>query len=260
MLFENLWQDYIHLTPDALKIHQLLSERGEKIINDHVAFRTFNTDKLKVSRLAQHFEAHGYQQQGEYDFPQKKLKAFHYQHKDPNLPKVFISQLLLEECSTWLQKTVKKLLSEGKTPQTAKESFLTSGRSWKLSHQTYQKLYQESEYAAWLAAFGIRVNHFTVSFNHLRTFQDLVELNQLLKDQGFKLNASGGEIKGTPTDLLEQSSTMAGSLEVDFTDQTISIPSCYYEFARRYPLPSGNLFQGFIATSADKIFESTHQT
>ncbi len=31
------------------------------------------------------------------------------------------------------------------------------------------------------------------------------------------------------------------------------------EFAHRYPLPNGNLFQGFVAKSADKIFESTNR-
>ena len=33
--------------------------------------------------------------------------------------------------------------------------------------------------------------------------------------------------------------------------------SRYYELAKRYPLPSGELFQGFVPASADKIFEST---
>ena len=42
-----------------------------------------------------------------------------------------------------------------------------------------------------------------------------------------------------------------------FTCARLRVPSCYYEFARRYPLPSGELFQGFVPASADKIFEST---
>jgi hypothetical protein len=31
----------------------------------------------------------------------------------------------------------------------------------------------------------------------------------------------------------------------------------WYEFARRDVLPTGELFQGFVPASADKIFEST---
>jgi hypothetical protein len=71
------------------------------------------------------------------------------------------------------------------------------------------------------------------------------------------LNSSGGEVKGTPEELLEQSSTKAGILPIDFVEGTFEIPSCYYEFAFRYPDTDGKLYSGFIAKSADKIFEST---
>ena len=84
------------------------------------------------------------------------------------------------------------------------------------------------------------------------------KVNQLLKDNGFRLNDAGGEIKGTPGELLEQSSTRAGILPVTFIEGVFEIPSCYYEFARRYPDADGQLYSGFIAKSADKIFESTN--
>ena len=68
---------------------------------------------------------------------------------------------------------------------------------------------------------------------------------------------SDGKIKGTPDDLLEQSSTLAGEIVVSFSDGPHTIPGCYYEFARRYPDASGRLFSGFVPGSASKIFEST---
>ena len=49
----------------------------------------------------------------------------------------------------------------------------------------------------------------------------------------------------------------ASSVEVKFTEGVYNIPGCYYEFAKRYPDSSGQLYQGFVAASADKIFEST---
>ena len=49
----------------------------------------------------------------------------------------------------------------------------------------------------------------------------------------------------------------ADRVAVDFREGTYEVPSCYYEFARRYEDENGNLFNGFIAGSADKIFEST---
>ena len=126
--------------------------------------------------------------------------------------------------------------------------------------QTYEKLLEVSEYAAWMAAFGFRPNHFTVNVNALKTFKGLEEVNQFLKGQGILLNTSGGEVKGTKEDLLKQSSTMANQITVDFSDKAMVVPSCYYEFAQRFRGQDGQLYQGFVATSADKIFESTDPT
>jgi len=56
---------------------------------------------------------------------------------------------------------------------------------------------------------------------------------------------------------LEQSATLAAPVDVEFSDGVRRIPGCYYEFARRYPLPNGTLYTGFVERSADKIFEST---
>ena len=120
-----------------------------------------------------------------------------------------------------------------------------------------KKLRSESEYAAWVYVYGFRANHFTVSINALKKYDTIEKVNQLLKDNGFLLNDAGGEIKGTPSELLEQSSTRAGILPVTFQEGIFEIPSCYYEFARRYPDSAGKLYSGFIAKSADKIFEST---
>ena len=118
-------------------------------------------------------------------------------------------------------------------------------------------LASESEYAAWIAAFGLQCNHFTVSLNHLKSFDGIGDLNRSLKEVGFIFNRSGGEIKGTKKDLLLQSSTMATKVRCDFADGEMFIPGCYYEFAERFEDESGQIFDGFLADSANKIFEST---
>ncbi len=64
-LFSHLWDNYIKVTPSALKVHTLLGG-GEPIVNDHVAFRTYNLPKLGLEKLAAHFLALGYEQKGEY--------------------------------------------------------------------------------------------------------------------------------------------------------------------------------------------------
>jgi hypothetical protein len=83
-------------------------------------------------------------------------------------------------------------------------------------------------------------------------------VNAFLKSHGFLLNDAGGEIQGTPEELLEQSSIRAGMVKFQFTGGENEIPGCYYEFAKRYPDSDGKLYSGFIAKSADKIFESTN--
>ena len=48
---------------------------------------------------------------------------------------------------------------------------------------------------------------------------------------------------------------MANKVAVKFKQGTFEVLNSYYEFARRYPKQNGRLYQGFIASSADKIFE-----
>lgn len=259
LFFKNLWQDYIAFNPHAKDVYNLLVKQGEKmIINDHIALRTFDDPRIHIEVLAKQFRTMGYEEKADYEFPEKKLYAKHYEHQDDEWqPKIFISQLTLKECSQDLQRKVENLIEQIPEDYTTREDLVYSGRPWQVAFQDYESLRKESEYAAWVAAFGFRPNHFTVFVNALKTFHNLGDLNAFLKNNGFVLNDSGGEIKGSPEMYLEQSSTRAGEVEVDFSDGKYKIPACYYEFAKRFPLPNGKLYQGFVAQSADKIFEST---
>lgn len=165
---------------------------------------------------------------------------------------------MVEAFSPELQATVNALVEQVDVAATQAENFLYSGRHWELDYSTYEALLAESEYAAWVAAFGYRANHFTVSINHLPGYNTILEVNETLKQGDFVLNSVGGEVKGSAEVLLEQSSTMADRITVDFKDAQKAIPSCFYEFALRYPQADGELYTGFVAASADKIFESTN--
>jgi hypothetical protein len=258
-LLDALWRDYTATTPQAERIHHLLAERGEHVRNDHVALRTFALPGIGIAALARPFEALGWVEQADrYKFPDKKLDARYWRHPDPALPKVFISELRTHELSAAAAQIIDGLVRQLPPGFGERADLPYAGRPWQVRRAEYESLLVESEYAAWVAAFGFRVNHFTVNVNALTTFPDLPSLNAFLVDHGFRLNAAGGTIKGTPAERLEQSSTLADSVVVDLTDATLRIPSCYYEFARRYPLPSGELFHGFVPASADKIFESTN--
>jgi hypothetical protein len=258
-LLSKLWEQYAAITPSAQKIHNLLEEKGETILNDHIAIRTFNDKRVNISVLEKIFLSVGYEAKGEYVFEAKKLFAKHYEHStDKDAPRIFISELELEKCSQSLQNTIKKLLddcdpNEFTNPELALNSTFWNSNSKKI----YTSLLEESEYAAWMYVYGFRANHFTINVNALTNFDKLEDLNEFLEETGWKLNASGGKIKGTPEQFLEQSSTLADLYTITFDEGTQEIPSCYYEFALRYPMADGNLYQGFVAASADKIFEST---
>jgi hypothetical protein len=258
-LFAALWANYTQLTPSAKQIHEVFQERGEVIVNDHIAFRTFNDPRVNLDVLAAPFKALGYVEKGQYEFKEKKLFARHFEDpENANSPKVFISELILEQCSAELRSIVSGILNQIDYSALDLNQLLLKGRLWDLTFKDYEILVKESEYASWMYAFGFCANHFTVFVNALKTFKTLEEVNEFLKGKGFKLNNAGGEIKGSPEELLEQSSTIADKVPVEFDEGTKNIPSCYYEFARRYRLDDGALYQGFIAASADKIFESTN--
>jgi len=259
-ILDQLWDQYLQSNLHVQDIHKLFLEQGENPINDHIALRTIDDHRVDINVLAKAFIKDGYKVGGDYDFKIKKLKAIHLEPKNPDQPKVFISQLLTKNFSSKLQVKMQECIDA--IPEILLndiDALLISGSSWKnLSYAVYQDLLSESEYAAWFYVFGYRANHFTMFINQLKKFNEVSEINEFLKSNGIKLNASGGEIKGTPDDHLEQSSTLSGTIEVDFMEGKKTIPCCYFEFAKRYKDETGGLYQGFVAKSADKIFESTN--
>lgn len=258
-LFDKIWQQYLTVTPSASKIHQLLGNNND-IINDHVAYRTFNIEKVNLEKLAKHLLGIGYTECGQYDFSAKKLTAKHFEHSNNTMPKVFISELRVEEFPTEVQTIIHNLVNQLPDNISEQANFLYSGRPWQINSTDYNTLLAQSEYAAWLAAWGYRANHFTVSINHLDGFDCILDVNNRLENAGYTLNRAGGEIKGDEMVKLEQSSILADRALVEFSDVSLEIPSCFYEFAKRYPLANGELYTGFVAASADKIFESTNAT
>ncbi|CAH0541659.1 DUF1338 domain-containing protein [Vibrio marisflavi] len=255
--FQSIWSDYIQrLCPSAHQVHELLQE-DEALINDHIALRTYNLAPVGLESLAKHFITLGYKECGDYVFESKNLVAKHFEHTDPTQPKVFISELEVEKFSDEVQSIINKLVSQVSQDTVNASNFIYSGRPWQVSYQDYLTLAKESEYAAWLAAHGYGANHFTVSVNQLNRFAEVQGVNDYLSDAGFRINTSGGEVKGSPEVLLEQSSTMADKVDVAFSDGTHQIPGGFYEFAKRYTMQNGELYPGFVAASADKIFEST---
>ncbi len=257
--FEELWRDYVTLTPRVAKIRALLAVDNASIANDHVAFRSFDRDPIRIEQLEGHLLSMGYRRLARYRFTATKLDAWGYLPPRPDQPRVFLSALRVDELSAEARAIIDRLCEQIDPLRVADPSVFHAGVLWPMpTWQEYRLLQAESEYAAWLSALGMRANHFTISVNSLRDPATLEGVIERVEAAGFSVNAAGGKLKGSPEERLEQASTLADRIRVRFGDHSEhEIPSCYYEFARRYPGPTGDLYQGFVAASADRIFEST---
>lgn len=256
-LFNDMWALYVRINPSVNKVRKLMEQHeGGPVKNDHIAIRTFNHPRVNRHILAKSFLDSGYKPVEDLKFEKKKLDATYYLHDDEDLTRVFISELKLEEFSDELQETINRLINEIPNSAIEQFDFCNSGTPWNMiTKETYDFLKEESEYAAWVATFGFIVNHFTISVTDCNSFENLEQVNSYLKENGYRINDSGGEIKGSVEQGLEQSSILAEDIIVEFDSleyEPHNIPGCYYEFALRH-----NNFDGFIAGSADKIFEST---
>ncbi|MEN0110849.1 MAG: DUF1338 domain-containing protein [Planctomycetota bacterium] len=257
--FDHLWADYVAMTPQAKKIKAAFEEKGERVVNDHVAFRTLALDPIRLKSLEPHLLAVGYTPYEPYDFAAKKLSAYGYLPPEEEMPRVFVSELRTHELSAESQAILERIASQVDASKVADPSILWAGRLWDpITKAEYETLAAESEYAAWVATIGIRPNHFTIGVNYLANFPEVEDVLQVVEGLGYSVNDSGGRVKGSADVLLEQGSTKADRMPIELAGgESLEIPTCYYEFAKRYPTDTGELYPGFIAKSADKIFEST---
>ena len=68
-LLDKMWTDYVAINPLAQKIYNFFISRGDSVLNDHIALRTFNHPRLTLDVIAAPFVASGYKYGGDYHFP-----------------------------------------------------------------------------------------------------------------------------------------------------------------------------------------------
>jgi Domain of unknown function (DUF1338) len=254
--FDALWADFVGIAPQAAALRRHFEAHGETVQNDHVAFRTFDRGPLRLDALEPLLLELGYEPFEDYRFVDKHLRARAY--LCAGSPRIFLSELLIDELSSQAREWVEHCAKQVGASRGSSLEVLHAGRLWQpLTFAQYQTLADESEYAGWLCAHGMHANHFTVSVNALRHLTTLSQVLDFVENHGYAINAAGGRIKGTPRDLLEQGATLADRVAIQFADGAHTIPSCYYEFALRHNKADGTLYEGFVPSSADKIFEST---
>ncbi len=59
-IFERLWKDYSDQNPSVKNIYDLFINEGEEVVNDHIAFRTLDINKINIDVLAKPFTSAGY--------------------------------------------------------------------------------------------------------------------------------------------------------------------------------------------------------
>lgn len=275
---------YLNRNPTAKAILELVhSSEEDQICYDHFAFRTFGVNGYGINSMAKFFLDFGYTQCEELRFPAKKLKALWFSPPslplasggsgvNGPLPRIFISELLVDQISPQAQEIIRKYteMAGGGYHHAALASVLGSLTWEKPSSSEFQQLARESEYAAWTLVNGYALNHATISAHQLKSnLRNIKRLNQFIEENGFRLNSEGGVLKVSPDGLLQQSSTVADSISFHFSDGvTESVPCSYIEFAERLVLPQYQNIpekevkechrrDGFEVGNADKIFEST---
>jgi hypothetical protein len=282
IILESLFDTYSDRVPDVKKItsalikSNIISNQSE-IVNDHIAFRTMGVEFLGIQSLEKIFLHHGYVKKDFYSFKTKKLNAFWYSHSDENMPRIFISELKVNDLSENSRRIISKYTDQVTEDPVDKLdlsnaneviSFL-SNPLWSLpSLNDFNDLLKETEYGSWVIYNRYYLNHYTISVHELiDQYNTLEKFNAFVTKIGIKLNDSGGVIKESKDGLLLQSSSVANKVKASFTEGSSLISGSYVEFAERRILPKySNVSKikpihrrdGFETSNADKIFESTY--
>jgi len=249
------WLAFCKYSPQVNEIiTKLNSTLNVKLKTDHIAYRTFDTGPFRLSVLNNLVLDAGYYQSGQYNFPDKHVIARSYSHLIEGYPKLFLSEFQVEKLSQEAQDIIGKRILSVK-PLHDRTWANTFGNTWfsnKITDEDVVLIGRESEYALWVLLHGLKPNHFAFDISDYFMGDIVSLLDSKLK---YKLNTSGGRIKGTPAGLLEQSSIMAEHRLYPGLSSLHSVG--YIEFCKRYVRPGGKIFDGFLENSADKIFEST---
>lgn len=292
-LFEHLWQQYLRRVAYARIYSELANRKGGKVVHDHIAFRTLNTRTGEQPGGFRAFnfilDCLGYKKAGNYEFPKKKLKAIHFEHSDPMFPKIFVSQLEVEELPRWAQKMANEVVpdtpylisdhaiellnilkkDESLTTEAAEIlTFELTGyfrRPWDPPPKEYVlKLNDVSQYAAWTLLHGNSVAHFATLVNSqgISGWPGLDATCEALKQAGVPMKET---IEGREGSILRQTATQAVKETVAVLDENgnpdeIEWTYACYELAERgYIGENGEkkLFSGFLGEQASHLFGMT---
>ena len=297
-LFDTLYARYRSRVEFVRKYEEIIQAHKAGFINDHIAFRTLASQRpmagiFMISRI---FEALGYFAANVYEFPDKHLSSIHYQHLNPQFPKLFITQLKSWDLSLPSRKIIGNVLASHRPflsddflgDLSNLESLSAAAREkmlkilvryfeeipWDLPQKKdLLALDQESQYGAWVLVNGYQVNHFTalVHSPHVESLNpdaksglnDIEKLIDEMKKVGIPMKK---EIEGERGSKLRQSSTDSVILNLSIKEgiRTVKLPwsYAYFEVIERPWIKNSSTgkmerFEGFLGSQATNLFEMT---
>lgn len=292
-LLDELWWQYLRRVSYAQTYSTLVTNKGGKVVNDHIALRTLNTHTGEqpegieaIRHILNYLE---YKQVGKYKFKKKKLNAIHFEHPNRLFPKIFVSQLEVSELPDWAQKMIKEtvadtpyllsdksiellnVLKENRSlPKEAADLLILEltgyfQRAWDIpSKEVVLKLNDVSQYAAWVLLHGNSVNHFSafVNYQEVPEWPDIASTCKGLETAGVQMKQ---DIEGIIGSKLQQTATQAVKEMVEVINQEGEIEKikwtyAYYELAQRGLVEENGemkLFSGFLGEQADHLFDMT---
>jgi len=292
LLIDRLWNQYIERVPYAKQYVDLVTQKGGKVVIDHIAFRTFNAhtgeqpEGIRAIRHILNFLE--YKPVAKYSFQKKKLKATHFEHPDESFPKIFVSQLEVSELPEWTQKMINaavnstlyllsdkslellRILEEsGVLPSEAAEYLVNDlvhyfRRPWNIPlKDDVLKINDVSQYGAWVLLHGNSVNHFAVLINNqdVKEWPDLETTSKALAASSVPMNEkiegeSGGKLQQTDTYAVKEEVKVKGETGIEKMVWTYA----YFELAQRNFIEengSRKLFGGFLGEQANHLFDMT---
>ncbi|MDC0711485.1 DUF1338 domain-containing protein [Stigmatella sp. ncwal1] len=241
-LLELLWNRYAAEVPFARTFVQL---SGGSFRNDHVALRSLARPGGGIALFERVFERLGWKRAGEYTFPETHLAAIYMAHPE-GLPRVFLSELKAEELSPRARQLLAELPEDPPPPEPVEALAEWFSAPPPPREASLLELEKESQYGAWLLAFGRKVNHFTGSVDDVEAWQ------QRMREAGVPMKK---EIEGERGGALRQTATHAAPLTVALQEGgSRSWPYAYFEIAQR-----SAQFDGFLGPQARALFEMTRR-
>ena len=163
-VLDGLFERYRAHVPDVDAILRAMVRQGlvpdaRAIENDHIAFRTMGVPHLGIASLEKVFLHHGYERRDRYEFPQKKVWAHWYAPPGDRFPRIFISELRLDDLSPEARAIVHRYTDVVQSDPVAAVDLDDAAAVVAFLHAPlwptptwadYRRLLEESEFAAWV--------------------------------------------------------------------------------------------------------------